>query len=150
MKSAGKVYKGGIVQIVSSPDSSSTIWKSCTTFGRRNYLLRLSQILHDDRHFLFQETVAILGGCAGGTLGIGGCDYRCPEGWRNRPSGRPRHAANRHQFEGYRDRGGIRRVPHQESPHQLPPGTAYKKVAKKPVKTGSGETEEEGGEDLTA
>jgi len=60
MKSAGKVYKGGIVQIVSSPDSSSTIWKSCTTFGRRNYLLRLSQILHDDRHFLFQETVAIL------------------------------------------------------------------------------------------
>ena len=37
MKSAGKVYKGGIVQIVSSPDSSSTIWKSCTTFGRRNY-----------------------------------------------------------------------------------------------------------------
>ncbi len=60
MKSAGKVYKGGIVQIVSLPNSSSTFWKSCTTFGRRNYLLRLSQILHDDRHFLFQETVAIL------------------------------------------------------------------------------------------
>ena len=44
MKSAGKVYKGGIVQIVSTPDSSSTFWKSCTTFGRKNYLLRLSQI----------------------------------------------------------------------------------------------------------
>jgi len=42
MKSAGKVYKGGIVQIVSLPNSSSTIPKSCTTFGRRNYLLRLS------------------------------------------------------------------------------------------------------------
>ncbi len=39
MKSAGKVYKGGIVQIVSLPNSSSTFWKSCTTFGRRNYLL---------------------------------------------------------------------------------------------------------------
>jgi len=38
MKSAGKVYKGGIGEIVSSPDSSSTIPKSCTTFGRRNYL----------------------------------------------------------------------------------------------------------------
>ena len=25
-------------EIVSPPDSSSTIWKSCTTFGRRNYL----------------------------------------------------------------------------------------------------------------
>ena len=57
MKSAGKVYKGGIVQIVSTPDSSSTIWKSCTTVGRRNYLLRLSQILHNDCHFLFQEAV---------------------------------------------------------------------------------------------
>jgi len=28
-----KVYKGGILQIVSSPDSSSSFWKSCTTFG---------------------------------------------------------------------------------------------------------------------
>ena len=42
MKSAGKVYKGGIGEIVYLPNSSSTIWKSCTTFGRRNYLLRLS------------------------------------------------------------------------------------------------------------
>ena len=50
MKSAGKVYKGGIVQIVSSPDSSSRILKSCTTFGRRNYLLRLSQILENQRY----------------------------------------------------------------------------------------------------
>ena len=33
-----KVYKGGILQIVSSPDSSSSFWNSCTTFGRRNYL----------------------------------------------------------------------------------------------------------------
>ena len=38
MKMPVKMYKGGIVQIVSSPDSSSTIWKSCTTLGRRNYL----------------------------------------------------------------------------------------------------------------
>ena len=45
MKMPVKVYKGGIAQIVSSPDSSSTILKSCTTFGRRNCLLRLSQIL---------------------------------------------------------------------------------------------------------
>jgi len=160
MKSAGKVYKGGIVQIVSSPDSSSTIWKSCTTFGRRNYLLRLSQILHDDRHFLFQETVAILGGCAGGTLGIGRCDYRCPEGWRNRPSGRPRHLANRYKFEGSvteeeYDASLIKKARINFRPGLALPGIltglTYKKVAKKPVKTGSGETEEEeGGENLTA
>ena len=55
MKSAGKVYKGGIGEIVSSPDSSSTIWKSCTTFGRRNYLLRLSQILENQRHLSGRE-----------------------------------------------------------------------------------------------
>ena len=33
-----------VKQIVCSPNSSATFRKSCTTFGRRNYLLRLSQI----------------------------------------------------------------------------------------------------------
>lgn len=35
---------GKDMQIVSTPNSSATFRKSCTTFGRRNYLLRLSQI----------------------------------------------------------------------------------------------------------
>ena len=54
-----KQEKALLGQIVSTPNSSATFWKSCTTFGRRNYLLRLSQILHDDRHLLFQEAVAV-------------------------------------------------------------------------------------------
>ena len=30
-------------QIVSPPDSSSSFWKSCTTFSRRNYLVHYAQ-----------------------------------------------------------------------------------------------------------
>ena len=30
-------------QIVSPPDSSSSFWKSCTTFSRRNYLAHYAQ-----------------------------------------------------------------------------------------------------------
>ena len=30
-------------QIVSLPDSSSSFWKSCTTFSRRNYLAHYAQ-----------------------------------------------------------------------------------------------------------
>ena len=39
-----KQEKALLGQIVSTPNSSATFRKSCTTFGRRNYLLRLSQI----------------------------------------------------------------------------------------------------------
>ena len=34
-----KQEKALLGQIVSTPNSSATFWKSCTTFGRRNYLL---------------------------------------------------------------------------------------------------------------
>ena len=36
--------KDQFLQIVSTSNSSATFWKSCTTFGRRNYLLRFPQI----------------------------------------------------------------------------------------------------------
>ena len=39
-----KQEKALLGQIVSTPNSSATFRKSCTTFGRKNYLLRLSQI----------------------------------------------------------------------------------------------------------
>ena len=45
-----KQEKALLGQIVSTPNSSATFWKSCTTFGRRNYLLRLSQILENQRY----------------------------------------------------------------------------------------------------
>ena len=32
-----KQEKALLGQIVSTPNSSATFWKSCTTFGRRNY-----------------------------------------------------------------------------------------------------------------
>ena len=160
MKSAGKVYKGGIGEIVSSPDSSSTIWKSCTTFGRRNYLLRLSQILHDDRHFLFQETVAILGGCAGGALALedvitdvlkGGEIVRLGDLDTLQIGISSKGTVTEEEY----DASLIKKARINFRPGLalagILTGLTYKKVAKKPVKTGSGETEEEeGGEDLTA
>ena len=42
--------KGETLQTIYSLNSSSTIPKSCTTFGRRNYLLRLSQIFKNQCH----------------------------------------------------------------------------------------------------
>ena len=57
-------------QIVSTPNSSATFWKSCTTFGRRNYLLRLSQIFKNQCYLTRSEhmlgsTIVRLAECFG-------------------------------------------------------------------------------------
>ena len=51
------LYKGETLQIIYSLNSSSTIPKSCTTFGRRNYLLRLSQIFKNQGYLTRRKHV---------------------------------------------------------------------------------------------
>ena len=50
-----KQEKALLGQIVSTPNSSATFRKSCTTFGRRNYLLRLSQIFKNQCYLTRSE-----------------------------------------------------------------------------------------------
>ena len=65
-----KQEKALLGQIVSTPNSSATFWKSCTTFGRRNYLLRLSQIFKNQcyltrREHMLGSTIVRLAECFG-------------------------------------------------------------------------------------
>ena len=65
-----KQEKALLGQIVSTPNSSSTFWKSCTTFGCRNYLLRLSQIFENQcyltrREHMLGGTIVRLAECFG-------------------------------------------------------------------------------------